>query len=66
MEYGTLSKPVNLTEDQHAAARKEDHINLAFRSQTNPKEADPRFYYEPLLTPHPGNEPESASFLERR
>lgn len=31
--------------------RKRDHIELAFESRT--ENSDPRFYYEPLLNPHP-------------
>lgn len=33
--------------------RKKDHIDLAFKSQTPPPVMDSRFYYEPLLKPHP-------------
>ncbi len=33
--------------------RKSDHIQLAFKSQTNPIEIDERFIYEPLLSAHP-------------
>ncbi len=40
--------------DPTAPARKRDHIELAFRSQIGAGETDPRFYYEPLLSPHPG------------
>ncbi|MBN2347230.1 MAG: type 2 isopentenyl-diphosphate Delta-isomerase [Bacteroidales bacterium] len=43
--------------------RKKDHIDLAFQSQTLVSEADRRFYYEPLLQPHPGKKPESLAFL---
>ncbi len=34
-------------------SRKKDHIDLAFQSQTLRDEIDRRFYYEPLLSPHP-------------
>lgn len=40
------------TEDPNAAGRKQDHIELAFQSQTA-QGTDPRFYYEPLLSAHP-------------
>ncbi|MFN7117752.1 MAG: isopentenyl-diphosphate delta-isomerase, partial [Saprospiraceae bacterium] len=40
-------------EDPTAAARKRDHIELAFRSQVERSELDRRFYYEPLLAAHP-------------
>lgn len=33
--------------------RKKDHIDLAFQSQTLRDAVDRRFYYEPLLSPHP-------------
>lgn len=33
--------------------RKKDHINLALDSQTLKDEIDRRFWYEPLLSPHP-------------
>jgi isopentenyl-diphosphate delta-isomerase len=33
--------------------RKKDHIDLAFQSQTLKGEIDKRFYYEPLMSPHP-------------
>ncbi|PHI20171.1 isopentenyl-diphosphate delta-isomerase [Lewinellaceae bacterium SD302] len=41
------------TEDPTAASRKQDHIELAFRSQMLSGELDQRFYYEPLLAAHP-------------
>ncbi len=40
-------------DDPTAAARKRDHIELAFRSQVERGELDQRFYYEPLLAAHP-------------
>lgn len=33
--------------------RKSDHIRLAFESQVSVSEADSRFFYEPMLAPHP-------------
>ncbi len=39
--------------DPTAAERKEDHIELAFRSQVDQLALDERFDYEPLLAPHP-------------
>ncbi|NJC27581.1 beta/alpha barrel domain-containing protein [Neolewinella antarctica] len=39
--------------DPTAPARKEDHIELAFRSQVEGFQLDPRFDYEPLLAAHP-------------
>lgn len=39
--------------DEGASLRKKDHIELAFRSQTEASGLDKRFYYEPLLSGHP-------------
>lgn len=39
--------------DPTAESRKRDHIELAFQSQIAEGKLDNRFYYEPLLTPHP-------------
>lgn len=39
--------------DPNAKARKKDHIELAFRSQVTSGDIDPRFYYEPIFSPHP-------------
>lgn len=36
--------------------RKKAHINLAFQSRIDAVDADPRFYYEPLLSAHPLDE----------
>ncbi|MFK8162069.1 MAG: isopentenyl-diphosphate delta-isomerase [Lewinella sp.] len=40
-------------EDPTGESRKEDHIELAFRSQVEAMEIDRRFDYEPLLAAHP-------------
>jgi isopentenyl-diphosphate delta-isomerase len=40
-------------EDPTAAARKKDHIELAFRSQVGRLALDNRFFYEPVLAAHP-------------
>ncbi len=42
--------------DPNAAARKRDHIELAFKSQIVEQQLDNRFYYEPLLAAHPTKE----------
>ncbi|MFI5171040.1 MAG: hypothetical protein ACHQFW_01550 [Chitinophagales bacterium] len=49
--------------DPTSENRKKDHIELAFMSQTGRLENDDRFYYEPLLSGHPGNEPSPIQFL---
>jgi isopentenyl-diphosphate delta-isomerase len=41
------------SEDPNAASRKQDHIELAFRSKLELTELDARFDYEPLLSAHP-------------
>ncbi len=46
-------KPKPQDDDPNAAARKRDHIDMAFRSQVLHGEVDGRFYYEPLLSAHP-------------
>ncbi|MBI1226362.1 MAG: type 2 isopentenyl-diphosphate Delta-isomerase [Bacteroidetes bacterium] len=43
----------NQSDDPTAAARKRDHIEMAFRSQVAHGEVDARFHYEPLLSAHP-------------
>lgn len=44
----------NTPEDPTAASRKKDHIELAFQSQVDRSALDGRFFYEPMLAPHPG------------
>ncbi|MCF8295123.1 MAG: hypothetical protein K9I34_03580 [Bacteroidales bacterium] len=43
--------------------RKTDHITLAFESATQQALNDPRFYYEPLLSGHPGKTWQAFNFL---
>ena len=45
----------NPADDPTAVSRKKDHIDLAFKSQVEAAALDPRFYYEPLLSPHPAS-----------
>ncbi len=42
--------------------RKKDHIELAFESKTGTGQVDRRFYYEPLLSPHPSGLGREFSF----
>ncbi len=52
--------------DEEAASRKRDHIELAFRSQVTKQELDKRFYYEPMLSAHPSqNALPAIQFLGR-
>ncbi len=43
--------------------RKNDHIELAFKSAVDANRADSRFYYEPMLATHPDNIKKPFSFL---
>jgi isopentenyl-diphosphate delta-isomerase len=43
----------NIENDPTSDQRKEDHISLAFQSQTPISQMDDRFYYEPMLSGHP-------------
>lgn len=47
------SQPASFDDDPTAASRKKDHIEMAFTSQVVQDELDRRFFYEPLLSPHP-------------
>ena len=53
-------------EDPTATSRKRDHIELAFQSQIETNSLDSRFYYEPLLSPHPSDLESSHSFLGKK
>lgn len=53
MENTFSTSSLSSTEDPTAAARKRDHIELAFKSQVGRAAIDRRFYYEPLLSAHP-------------
>lgn len=46
-----------------ASSRKADHIDLAFLSQVS--QTDKRFYYEPILNPHPDDKVVPFSFLDK-
>ncbi len=48
-----ITPPGPPSSDPTAPGRKEDHIELAFQSQTARGTLDPRFDYEPLLAAHP-------------
>lgn len=47
------------------ADRKQDHIELAFKSQTNSDIQDDRFVYEPALSGHPKKILSEFSFLDK-
>lgn len=53
-------------EDPTAANRKRDHIELAFKSKVKREEIDSRFYYEPVLQPHPVDTSLEKDFLSIR
>ncbi len=42
--------------------RKRSHIDFAFKSRISADEANPDFFYEPLLAAHPHKEPDTFSF----
>ncbi len=46
--------------------RKREHIDLAFKANVNGSINDNRFYYEPLLAPHPNGENNSFNFLGKQ
>lgn len=48
-DHGSHDHP----QDPTASSRKEDHIELAFRSQVDRMALDSRFDYEPMLAAHP-------------
>jgi isopentenyl-diphosphate delta-isomerase len=47
-----IKDDIKIEADNQAALRKNDHIDLAFRSSIPASKADSRFYYEPLLSAH--------------
>lgn len=53
-------------QDPGAAGRKQDHIELAFRSQVDSLHIDSRFSYEPLLSAHPQDTLPSFDFLGKK
>lgn len=61
-DHHQLSESFEPPQDPTAASRKEDHIELAFRSQVDRMALDARFDYEPLLAAHPapGSLPETT------
>lgn len=61
-----LSKQPYKDRDLTASSRKQDHIQLAFKSQIERTKLDQRFYYEPLLSGHPTTKDETSfTFLEK-
>jgi len=47
-------------------SRKQDHINLAFRSQLSKDFLNKKFYYEPALAAHPSDNLPEISFLNKK
>lgn len=55
-----------MDQDLTASSRKQDHIQLAFKSQIPSTSIDERFYYEPLLAAHPtAKDDTSFNFLNK-
>ncbi len=58
---------IRIESDDNASSRKEDHIDLAFKSVVKTNQLDNRFYYEPILAAHPrATAIESVFFLEKQ
>lgn len=53
-------------QDSNAQNRKQDHIELAFKSQTAISLIDKRFSYEPVLAAHPSNVITEKPFLDKK
>jgi len=47
---------IKVEADNQASLRKNDHIELAFKSAVTAEKVDNRFYYEPILSAHPDKE----------
>ncbi|HJW27851.1 MAG TPA: hypothetical protein VJ508_01240 [Saprospiraceae bacterium] len=54
------------TKDSDLSSRKQDHIALAFKADMAHLGQDDRFYYEPMLSGHPGEVNLSLSFLGKK
>ena len=62
-----MHKDYETAADPTSASRKADHIDLALKSQVAASMADPRFYYEPMLSGHPSDSEDlGLDFLGRR
>ncbi len=48
-----IKENIKVETDNQASSRKNDHIDLAFKSAVAADAVDSRFYYEPLLSAHP-------------
>ena len=59
MEH-SIPNPTYVDDDVTAVSRKQDHIQLAFEAQVASAALDERFYYEPLLAPHPTEDQATA------
>lgn len=58
-----INKIISTSPDLNAPDRKRDHIDMALNSQLSGIENDTRFYYEPILTPHPKDGYPGLNFL---
>ena len=62
-----MHKDYETATDPTSATRKADHIDLALKSQVEAALADPRFYYEPMLSGHPVEDDDMGQdFLGKR
>ena len=53
-------------QEKSASDRKKDHIELTTRSQMSEWSNDKRFYYEPILSPHPEKKDYAIDFLAKK
>lgn len=61
------SERTYIDNDETAVSRKQDHIEMAFKSQVVPAALDERFYYEPILAGHPNDgDEEPFDFLGKK
>jgi isopentenyl-diphosphate delta-isomerase len=58
-----LNQKIHIENIETAASRKQDHIELALKSQIGTNELDKRFSYEPLFAAHPSEKLAPFSFL---
>ncbi len=66
MKKSPLSS-LKIEKDDQASSRKQDHIDLAFKSAVECSKVDNRFLYEPMLSGHPDNdEVLETEFLSRK
>lgn len=62
-----MERTVGKKDEIAVGDRKKDHIDLAFESQVAKSQFDNRFYYEPMLSGHPGSgDYDDIKFIEKK